>query len=431
MDSGFLDDMEKRGLVAQVVKPDELRALANKEVITAYAGFDPTADSLHVGHLVPAIALARLQRSGHRPIAIVGGGTGLIGDPSGKAKERQLLTKEQVEANCAGIKAQLQKFLDFSPGPSGAQLVNNGDWLCTTNLVDFLRDVGKHFAVNEMIKRDSVKVRFESEQGISFTEFSYMLLQSFDFLVLFDKFGCKFQIGGSDQFGNIVSGIELIRRTRSVETFGLTVPLVTKADGTKFGKTESGSVWLDSKRTSPFKLFQFWLRTDDRDVAKLLRWFTFVPVAEIDELEKETLAHPEQRAGHNRLAREMTRFIHGDHALAQAEKATAVLFGKGELRELSAEQLLDIFDEVPAKQVPRAKLEGEGARLLDLVLKTEAEPGLCASMREAKNDLSKGALYVNGAKATGEARVTTKDLIDGKVVVLRKGKANNLVVKVV
>lgn len=425
--SAFLDDLEQRGLVAQVTKPDELRALADREVLTAYAGFDPTADSLHVGSLIPVLALVRLQRSGHRPIALVGGGTGLIGDPSGKQKERTLQTRELVAANTAAIRKQLERWLDVSPGKTGALLEDNVAWLGQVPLLEFLRDVGKHFSVNEMVKRDSVRTRLEErDQGISFTEFSYMLLQAYDFLVLNERHGCQLQVGGSDQYGNIVSGIELIRRVRNgASAYGLTLPLVTKADGEKFGKTESGTVWLDPKKTSPFKFFQFWLNsTDDRDVIRYLRWFTFLPLDEIAALEaKAQDPRDRQRA----LAREMTRFVHGEAALAQAEKATGVLFGKGELKELDASSILEIFDEVPAKELPRARFEGDGMRLQDVLVET----GLCESNGMAKKDLSAGAIYVNGTKAAADARVRVADLIDGRVVVVRKGKKNNLVVKVV
>jgi tyrosyl-tRNA synthetase len=423
--AAFLTELERRGLLAQVVKPEELRPLAEREVLTGYAGFDPTADSLHVGSLIPVIGLVHFQRSGHRPIALVGGGTGLIGDPSGKQAERTLQTKETVAANAAALRAQLERWLDFKPGPTGALLVNNVDWLGEARLLDFLRDVGKHFSVNEMVKRDSVRTRLEErDQGISFTEFSYMLLQAFDFLVLNERQGCKVQLGGSDQFGNIVSGVELIRRIRGQATFGFTLPLVTKSDGTKFGKTESGNVWLSPQKTSPFKFFQFWLRTEDADVARFLRWFTFLPLDEIKALEA---APKEQRVAHTALARAMTRFVHGEAALAAAEKATSVLFGKGDLRELDAAQILDVFDDVPAKELARARFEGEGLRLQDLVVET----GLCSSNGMAKKDLAAGAIYINGAKAAADARVKTSDLIDGRVVVVRRGKKDNLVVKAV
>jgi tyrosyl-tRNA synthetase len=422
--SAFLKDLEQRGLLAQVTKQDELAALADREVITAYAGFDPTADSLHVGSLIPVLALTRLQRSGHRPIALVGGGTGLIGDPSGKQAERTLQTREIVQANTAGIRSQLERWLDFSPGKTGALMEDNASWLDGVKLLDFLRDIGKHFSVNEMVKRDSVKTRLEErDQGISFTEFSYMLLQAFDFLVLNERQGCKLQVGGSDQFGNIVSGIELIRRIRGEATFGLTLPLVTTASGTKFGKTEAGTVWLSAKKTSPFKFFQFWLKTDDRDVARYLSWFTFLPKEEIAKL---VAAPPEQRVAHTALAKEVTRFVHGEAALAQAEKATSVLFGKGELRELDAASILDVFDDVPAKEVARARFEGEGLKLQEIIV-----PELCKSNREAKEMLGSNAISLNGAKAAADARVTSKDLIDGQVVVVRKGKSSNLVVKAV
>ncbi|MEZ0228825.1 MAG: tyrosine--tRNA ligase [Planctomycetota bacterium] len=423
--STFLSELEQRGVLAQVVKPEELKALAEREVITAYAGFDPTADSLHVGSLIPVLGLVHLQRSGHKPIALVGGGTGLIGDPSGKQKERTLQTKELVASNTAAIRAQLERWLDFAPGPTGAQMADNGEWLGEARLLEFLRDIGKHFSVNEMVKRDSVRSRLEDrEQGISFTEFSYMLLQAYDFLVLNERRGCKLQIGGSDQYGNIVSGIELIRRIRSEATYGFTLQLVMNSSGTKFGKTEQGTVWLDAKKTSPFKFFQFWLRSEDKDVERFLRWFTFMPLDEIKNLAAQP---PETRAAHAALAKAMTKFIHGDPALAQAEKATGVLFGKGDLRELDAAQILDVFDEVPAKELPRARFEGEGLKLLDLVV----EAGLCKSRGQAKTDLGAGAIYVNGAKAAADAAVKTGDLIDGRVVVVRRGKKDNLVVKAV
>ncbi|HZU96588.1 MAG TPA: tyrosine--tRNA ligase [Planctomycetota bacterium] len=427
MSSFFLDELEQRGLVADVVKKDELRALAARETVTGYIGFDPTADSLHVGSLIQVLALVRMQRSGHKPIALVGGGTGLIGDPSGKQAERTLQTKETVEGNAAAIKKQLERWLDFAPGKTGALMENNVSWLGSVPLLDFLRDIGKHFSVNEMVKRDSVRMRLEErDQGISFTEFSYMLLQAYDFLVLHEKHGCKLQIGGSDQFGNIVSGVELIRRIRGDTAFGITQHLVTNASGTKFGKTEAGTVWLSPARTSPYKLYQFWLRTEDKDVAKFLKWFTFLPLEEIETLAKSP---PEMRQGHAALAREVTRFVHGDAAIAQAEKATNVLFGKGDLRELGAAVLLDVFDEVPAREIPRARFEGEGIKLLDLVV----EAGLCKSRGLAKTDVDAGAIYVNGAGKKGQKDlpVTTKDLIDGQVLVLRRGKANNLVVKAV
>ncbi len=423
--SAFLSELEQRGLLSQVTKREELEPLANREILTGYAGFDPTADSLHVGNLVPVIGLIHLQRSGHRPVVLVGGGTGLIGDPSGKQAERTLQTREMVAANTAAIRKQLERWLDFAPGPTGALMVDNAEWLCDVKLLEFLRDVGKHFSVNEMVKRDSVRTRLEErDQGISFTEFSYMLLQAFDFLVLNERHGCNLQLGGSDQFGNIVSGIELIRRIRSKPSFGFTLNLVTKSDGTKFGKSEKGKIELDPRKTSPFKFFQFWLRTDDKDVEKFLRWFTFMPLDEIKGLAAQP---PETRAAQAALAKTMTKFIHGDAALAQAEKATSVLFGKGELRELDAAQLLDVFDEVPAKELARTRFEGEGLKLLDLVV----EAGLCKSRGQAKTDLGAGAIYVNGTKAAADATVKTADLIEGQVVVVRRGKKDNLVVKAV
>ena len=324
--------------------------LANHS-ITGYIGFDPTAASLHVGSLLPIMGLVRLQQHGHTPIALVGGGTGMIGDPSGKTQERQLLSKEQIEFNVEGIRAQLSLFLDFEAKTNRAMLINNADWLAPIPMVDFLRDVGKHFTVNYMLAKESVKRRFEEGDGISFTEFSYMLLQSYDFLVLHDRYGCTLQMGGSDQWGNIVAGTELIRKMRGVKGYGLVFPLVTTSAGIKFGKTEAGSVWLDPKLTSPYRFYQFWINTDDSDVVKYLKFFTMLDQQAIAELEQTVVVAPEKREAQKRLAEEVTRTVHGESNLRKAIQASRVLFG-GEIEDLSASDVLDIFAEVPSSEVP-------------------------------------------------------------------------------
>ena len=324
--SSLLDDLRWRGLIHQMTDPEALPKLLDTDTLVAYIGFDPTADSLHIGHLLQICLLRRLQLAGHRPIALVGGGTGMIGDPTGKSDERTLLTPEDLAHNTAGIQAQLERrFIDF--GASGAILEDNAAWLATVPLLDFLRDVGKQFTVNEMIRKDSVRSRLETrEQGISFTEFSYMLLQAWDFLQLFDRYGCRLQMGGSDQWGNITEGVDLIRRRREAQAFGLTSPLVTKADGTKFGKTEAGAVWLDPAKTSPYQFFQYFFRTDDAEVGAYLRYFTFLGRDAIEELDRAVALRPEQREAQRTLAREVTGLVHGPEEAIRAERAAAVLF---------------------------------------------------------------------------------------------------------
>ena len=325
--------------------------LANHS-ITGYIGFDPTAASLHVGSLLPIMGLVRLQQHGHTPIALVGGGTGMIGDPSGKTQERQLLSKEQIEFNVEGIRSQLSLFLDFEAKSNRAMLINNADWLAPIPMVDFLRDVGKHFTVNYMLAKESVKRRFEEGDGISFTEFSYMLLQSYDFLVLHDRYGCTLQMGGSDQWGNIVAGTELIRKMRGAKGYGLVFPLVTTSAGVKFGKTEAGSVWLDPNLTSPYRFYQFWINIDDSDVVQYLKFFTMLDQQAIAELEQAVVTAPEKREAQKRLAEEVTRTVHGESNLRKAIQASRVLFG-GEIEDLSASDVLDIFAEVPSSEVAK------------------------------------------------------------------------------
>ncbi len=411
----ILDELAWRGLVHEA--SDGLEELLAKEHVTGYIGFDPTAASLHVGSLLPIMALARMQRAGHSPIALVGGGTGMIGDPSGKTQERQLLSKEQIEENVAGIRAQLSRFLDFGAKTNPARLINNADWLLSLNLVEFLRDIGKYFTVNYMLAKESVKRRLEQESGISFTEFSYMLLQAYDFLMLYDRYGCVLQMGGSDQWGNIVAGAELIRRLRGARGYGLVFPLVTTSAGVKFGKTEAGAVWLDPQLTSPYQFYQFWLNTDDRDAITYLGYFTFLNQQEIAELRAELQAAPEKRAAQRRLAEEVTRLVHGEAALEQARAASRVLFG-GEMTGLGARDVLDIFAHVPSSVLERRLLEGDGLPLVDLV----ATSGLASSKGEARRLITAGGIYVNNQRiADVQARIGLSSLIDGQFLVLRKG----------
>lgn len=424
MPNNAFDELKWRGMVFDHV--EGVPELLAREKVTVYNGFDPTGDSLHIGHTVPLIALARLQRFGHTPIALAGGGTGMIGDPSGKSAERNLLTREQIEHNVACIKKQLAHLLDFEVKSNPAMLLNNADWLLELNLVDFLRDIGKHFTINYMLAKDSVKTRIDREEGLSFTEFSYMLMQSYDFLHLFDTYGCKLQTGGSDQWGNITAGVELIRRMRGGGAYAMVYPLITKSDGGKFGKTEEGAVWLDPERTSPYRFYQFWLNTDDRDVIKYLKFFTFFTQDEIAALEHSHAGHPEQREAHRALARDMTARLHGETALARAEQATQALFG-GEISGLSAAEIADIFAEVPSCELPKAQLEGAGVPLADLLVSA----GVAKSKGEARRGIAEGGMYVNNRRATDPAQaVTLSDALEGRFVVLRKGRKNYALVRV-
>lgn len=417
----FFEEMTWRGLVEEAT-PGLVEALAEGRV-TGYIGFDPTASSLHVGSLLPILNLARLQRAGHRPIAIAGGGTGLIGDPSGKTDERQLLTVEQVTANVAGIEKQLSRFLDFSPGATQAILVNNVDWLGELRLMEFLRDVGKHFSVNQMIARESVKRRLASESGISFTEFSYALLQAYDFLELYDRYGCTLQMGGTDQWGNILSGADLIRRLRNARAHGLVSPLITNAAGTKFGKTEAGTVWLDPERTSPYSFYQFWLNTGDADAVRYLRYFTFLGREEIEALAEETRRVPEERPAQRRLADEVTRMTHGAEALARAQRVSDLLFGRA--AALEADDLLQGFGDAPSSTLGAADLAA-GVPLSQLLAAT----GLASSKNEARRLIAGGGVYVNERRAEGDAAIGTADAIEGRALLLRKGKKQYHLVRV-
>jgi len=406
-----------RGMMHQVTD-DELGTMLAKDRFTAYAGFDATADSLHVGHLVGVVALARLQGAGHRPIALVGGGTALIGDPSGRQTERPLLSVEEIEANAACIRRQLEAFIHFGAGADDGLLVDNSAWLSTLGLLDFLRDVGKHFTVNTMIAKESVRARLnEREQGISYTEFSYMLLQAYDFLHLHDAYGCRLQAGGSDQWGNITAGIDLIRRWRSGRAYGLTWPLITTADGTKFGKTASGAVWLDPARTSPYQFFQFWVRTDDRDIIRYLRLLTNLDAEAVAGLEAEVALRPQQRRAQQVLAWELTTTVHGKEAADGARRAAEALF-RGELAALDRDTLLDVFAEAESTSRPRGDLTG-GVGLVDLLVDT----GLAASRSAARATIAGGGAYLNDRRVTDvDLQVGEPDLLAGAYVVVRKGK---------
>jgi tyrosyl-tRNA synthetase len=394
-----------------------LEEVLNSQSITGYIGFDPTAASLHVGSLLPIMGLVRLQRHGHTPIALVGGGTGMIGDPSGKTLERQLLSKEQIEYNLEGIKAQLSLFLDFGSKINPATLINNSDWLVPASLIDFLRDVGKHFTVNYMLAKESVRRRYEEGEGISFTEFSYMLLQAYDFLVLYDRYGCTLQMGGSDQWGNIVAGTELIRKMRGARCYSMVFPLVTTSAGIKFGKTEAGSVWLDPNLTSPYRFYQFWINTDDHDVVKYLKFFTLLNQREIAELETSVSVSPEKREAQKRLAEEVTRTVHGENNLRKAIQASQVLFG-GEIGDLSARDVLDIFAEVPSSDMPGTNFEGNGVPLVDLVTAC----GYAPSKGMARRLIEAGGIYVNNRRVPDiQAAIGLSALIDRQYLVLRKG----------
>jgi tyrosyl-tRNA synthetase len=422
--NNVFEEFQWRGLVYDAT--EGIREILAREKVTAYIGFDPTASSLHAGNLLTIMGLVRLQRFGHIPIAVAGGGTGLIGDPSGKSTERRLITKEEVVDNLEGIKEQLRRFLDFNSNTNPAMLVNNADWLTTTSVTDFLRDIGKHFSVNNMIAKETVRRRLESE-GISYTEFSYLLLQSFDYLNLFEKYHCTLQMGGSDQWGNITAGIDLIRKVHEAKAHALVFPLLTTANGAKFGKTESGAVWLDAGRTSPYRFFQFWLNTDDKEAVNYLKYFTLLSQPEIDELAAELAARPEKREVQRKLAQEVTRLVHGQPALVKAELASKVLFGE-EIRNLSLQDVLDIFADVPSTQMDSGQLGGEGLLLVDILVST----GLAQSKGEARRLTQGGGIYLNNMRANDTKRmVTVSDAIEGKALILRKGGKEYRLIKLI
>lgn len=420
----ILDELKWRGLIADCTDTDELTKKLTAPT-ALYCGFDPTGDSLHVGSLVPLLTLRRFQLFGHSPIAVAGGATGSIGDPSGKTQERQLLTQDVLQHNIACVAEQLKRWLDFECQPNPARLMDNASWTRGVSFLDFLRDIGKHFTVNQMVAKESVRARMEDRDvGISYTEFSYMLLQSFDFMVLCRDNNCELQIGGSDQWGNITAGIELTRKKLGKQVFGLTLPLVTKADGTKFGKTEAGTIWIDAKKTSVYKFFQFWINTDDRDVVRYLKYFTFLRCEEIEALEKQHTENPGARIAHKALAKSVTDLIHGTNATTEAIRASEILFG-GELAGVSEATFNDIVGEVPTKEIEKDKLEGAGIPLAEILV----HAGLSQSKGQAKKDIEGGGVNINNVREANAARfVSASDLLFGKHVLLRKGKKNYVVV---
>jgi len=426
----LFDELKWRGLVYDAT--DGLDEVFAKERVTAYIGFDPTASSLHIGNLLGLMTLSRLQRHGHSPIAIAGGGTGMIGDPSGKANERVLLTLDQIAANVEGIKPQLSHFLDFDRAENPARVVNNADWLASFDLLGFLRDTGKHFTVNYMLQKESVNRRLESEDGISYTEFSYLLLQARDFLELFDRYGCTLQMGGSDQWGNITAGIELIRKVRAKKAHGLVTPLVTTASGAKFGKTEAGTIWLDAARTPVQEFRQFWLNTDDRDVIAYLKFFTFLTREEIDSLGEAVEREPEKRKAQQVLAEQVTTLVHGAEEATRAQSSSHVLFTAsvadvaGSDAAGVADMLLGIVDDVPSMSIAGAEFEGDGVSVVDMVSRAAG-----ASKSEARRLVQQGGVSVNDRRISdANARLTRADAIDGRVFLLRKGARQRFVIRV-
>jgi tyrosyl-tRNA synthetase len=428
----LLDELRWRGLLYQ--HTEGVAALLQRGTTTGYVGFDPTARSLHVGHLVPIMGLVHLQRAGHRPIALVGGGTGLIGDPSGKASERTLLSVDQVDDNVRSIRAQLGRFLEFDEGHStsatGAILADNADWLRSLRAIEFLRDVGKHFTVNYMLQKESVKARLET--GISFTEFGYMLLQAYDFLELHRRYTVMLQLGGSDQWGNITAGIELIRRTEGADAQGVTMPLVTTASGAKFGKTEAGAVWLDPELTSPYEFYQFWLNVDDRDVGKYLRYFTLLGREEIESLDEATLQQPERRDAQQALARDMTSRVHGAEAMGAAVEISGFFFGDVSPSDLSPQALELLSAEAPYVEVPESAITDSQGQGYD-VLKMLVVAGLAASNGAARRLLEQGGVSVNKRRIGAQERYAAPEsaLLTGGYVILGKGRRDYAVVRVV
>ncbi|MEN9662506.1 MAG: hypothetical protein RL324_1455 [Verrucomicrobiota bacterium] len=421
----LLADLQWRGLLADCTDLSALTKRLEEGPVTLYCGFDPTGDSLHVGHLMGQLTLRRFQLAGHHPVAVAGGATGMIGDPSGKSAERNLLTAEQLAHNVACITGQLRPLLDFNAAANPARLVNNADWTAPLSYLDFLRDVGKFFSLNVMLAKDSVRSRMEGDHGISYTEFSYQLLQAFDFCHLRQTMNCELQIGGSDQWGNITAGTDFIRKKLGLPAWGWTFPLITKADGTKFGKTEGGAVWLDPQKTSPYRFYQFFINTEDAKVGEYLRKFTFLSRPEIEALEAAHAANPGAREAHRALAREVTTLVHGRAAFDAAVKASEILFG-AEIGDTSEATFRDVVGEVPTKDLERAKLDGTGTALTELLV----HAGLAPSKGQARKDLEGGGIYVNNVRASDIARhLTTADLLFGKHILLRKGKRTYAVLR--
>ncbi|MCH2381348.1 MAG: tyrosine--tRNA ligase [Pedosphaera sp.] len=422
---GIIEELEWRGLVSDCTDREGLAQRLAKGAVTLYCGFDPTADSLHVGNLVPLLALRRFQQFGHKPIVVAGGATGSIGDPSGKSAERQLLTHEQLKANIEGVKKQLASFLDFGEETNAALMVDNADWTAPLSFLDVLRDVGKHFKVNAMVAKESVRARMEDRDvGISYTEFSYMILQALDYHHLCGQHQCELQIGGSDQWGNITAGIDLIHRRQNRQAFGLTLPLITNADGTKFGKTEAGAVWLDVARTSIYQFYQYWVRVDDRDVVRYLNFFTFLHRNEIEALARQHSEQPQARIAHKALAKEVTALAHGEAAANEAIRASEILFG-GELDGITEATFREIAGEVPTHEIGLDRFGGEGLWLPELL----HEAGLAQSRGQARKDVRGGGVYVNNRRTDDEQhKLQSGDLLFGKYLLLRRGKRNYAVV---
>lgn len=420
--SDILSDLQWRGLLADCTDLDGLRQrLATGSPLTVYCGFDPTGDSLHVGHLMGQLTLARFQRAGHHVIALAGGATGMVGDPSGRSAERNLLTREQLDHNIACIKAQLSRLLDFSAAANPARLVDNADWIAPFSFLEFLRDVGKHFSLNVMLAKDSVRSRMEGDSGISYTEFSYQLLQAYDFFHLKKTFGCELQIGGSDQWGNLTAGTDLIRKKLGPDAtaWGWTFPLITKSDGTKFGKTASGAVWLDPQKTSPYRLYQFFVNTEDAKVCEYLRKFTFLTREQIEPLEAAHAANPGAREAHRALAREVTTLVHGADALAGALKASEILFG-GSLEGVTETIFNDVVGEVPTRPLNHSSVGEARVPIVDLVFFS----GLAPSKGQARKDVESGGIYVNNDRVDMTFTLTPEKLLFGRYLLLRKGKKN-------
>lgn len=411
------DQLEKRGLVAQAT--EGTRKAVNEEKLTFYLGLDPTADSLHIGHLVPLMLAAHLQRMGHRPIILVGGGTGLIGDPSGKSKERPFLSLAETNRNVEAIKKQVVKILP-TKGKNKVTVVNNADWLFNYRLVDFLRDVGKHFSVNELIKRESIKVRLaRPDQGISFTEFSYTLLQGADYLELFNRYGCHLQIGGADQWGNLLSGVSLIKAKHNKTVHALVVPLLLSSTGRKFGKSEKGAIWLDEKRTSPYDMYQYWLNTPDEDVIGLLKMFTFLSLEEIDKLAKNMKKNPGAREAQKVLACQFTQMIHGQKEVDSIVGACQFLFGSDK-ETINAQEMNCLLSVAPQKKVSKRQIAGNGLAIEEAILLS----GLASSCSSARRLINQGGIYLNNQRVGAETRITNQDFVSGKAALLRAGKKN-------
>lgn len=420
MTNELIKDLQWRGLLYQQTDAEGMEKLLSEEKVSLYVGVDPTADSMHIGHIVPLLTLRRFQQAGHRPILLVGGATGMIGDPSGRSTERNLLTAEQIDKNVAGLKAQMERIFDFGDEQNGAKLVNNYDWISKLNVIEFLRDYGKLININYLLAKDTIASRLET--GISFTEFTYTIIQGIDFNHLYDNYNVKIQVGGSDQWGNITTGLEVIRKTHDedAKAFGITIPLVTKADGTKFGKTAGGAVWLDAEKTTPYEFYQFWINSADADVIKYLKIFTFLNREEIEALEVSVQEEPHLRKAQKALAEEMTRLIHGEEALETAQRITAALFS-GDLKALSASEMKDAF-----KDVPSTELGKEDKNIVDLLV----EANISSSKRQAREDVTNGAISINGEKVTDlEYVIDGKDRLEDEFAIIRRGKKKYHMVK--